>query len=197
MTMTFFRLAGSGTRAAVGAAAVVLLCSCQPYQQTGGDISVTLGSSEMILLDAPARSCRAELETSTSDDVGALHMNMGRMTVAWDGEVDTTLRIIYVKLNIVSGGISNGERPITIASQDLSCLMHFSLSEKVLTPAEANFLFARGILVGGLRSTDVTLRSSFGGSVNVIVYALKKRSDGSETPMVGRASARFTFQGIF
>lgn len=199
MMTTFFRGTGSGMRATILLGAVALLCSCQPYNgedEGGGGLTVTLGSNEMILLDAPARSCRAELEAATSDDVAPLHMNMRRLGITWDGEANTSLRVIYVKLNIVSGGLSNNERPITIASQDLSCLMNFTLAETVVLPVTPQFTFMKDLLIGGLKATDTDLRRSFSGSVNVIVYALKKKAGGDETPLVGRASARFNFQGI-
>lgn len=186
-----------GIRGAALMSAVALLCSCQPLQQTGGDITVALSSSEFILLDAPGKSCRAVIDNASADDVSPLHMNLGRMTITWDGEANTELKVVYVKLNVVSGGLSSSDRPITIASQDLNCLMNGSRDEEKLKPAQATFPFQKSIMVGGLRATDGTLRSSFSGTVNMIVYAIKQRADGSETPLVGRASGRFSFQGIF
>lgn len=197
MTNVDLRLCGRGPRAFALGLFALLLSSCQPYAQTSGDMTVAVGASEFILLDAPAQSCRAQLEGSTTSDVSALHMNLGKMKITWDGEAGTQLKVIYVKINVVSGGVSNAERPITIASQDLNCAMNFQLTERKLTPAEASFTFTQEILVGGLKSADTTLRSSFSGTVNVIVYALKQREGAQDVPVVGRTSARFTFQGIF
>lgn len=136
MTMTFFRQSKTWIRSATLVSAAALLCSCQPLQQGGGDITVSLSTSEFILLDAPGKSCRAVIDNATADDVSALHMNMGRMSIGWDGEAGSTLKVIYVKMNVVSGGVSGTDRPITIASQDLNCIMHGSREGESLNPTD-------------------------------------------------------------
>ncbi len=197
--MTMRTLKSESVLRALSLAALALaLSSCQPYSGTAGEIKVALGASEFILLDAPAASCRAKLSNAAATDVSPLHMNLGTLKLDWDGEVGTTLKVIYVRLSVSSGNLSNADKPVTIASQDLNCIMRKVLdSGNTLVPAEKNFVFADELLIGGLKSADATNRTSFSGTINVIVYALKQREGAQDSPVVGRGSARFSFDGIF
>lgn len=174
------------------------LSSCQPYSGTAGDLKVSLGSSEFVLVDAPGASCRARKTDLSATDIAALHMNLGNFKIEWDGEAGTILKVIYVKINIVSGNLSNADKPVTIASQELNCVLKGDIAAKPeLDPTQNNYEFTDEILVGGLKSTDATNRTSFSGTANVIIYALKKKDGAQDVPIVGRASGRFSFDGIF
>jgi len=180
------------------------LSSCQPYANTNGDIEVSFDASEFILLDAPATSCKVESAGGATfvSDIAPLHMNLGRLTLNWTPpDPETILKVIYVKLNIVSGGLANADRPITIASQDLTCVMKGNVGDSTGTKLEPisqiSFPFQKDILIVGLRSSDATNRSSFAGTVSVIVYALLTKQGQQDIPVIGRTNARFQFQGVF
>lgn len=177
----------------------LITTSCQPYSNSdGGDITVSFDGNDTILLDTSAQSCRARVALATADDLSALHMNLGRMRVVWTPPTaTTTLKIVYIKLNIVSGGLGEAEFVETIASQELNCLIRGDPSgDPTLTNAQANLRFPQDIIVGGLQPSDTTKRSNFSGAINVLVYGIMQ--DGAtQTPVVGRTSMRFQFSGIF
>lgn len=180
------------------------LLGCQPYENKNGDLTVALDGNQFIALDAKAVSCKS-LSSATgtpTEDVQALHINLGKMTINWVPPNDAArLKVIYIKMNINSGGLKTATTPLTIASQDLTCLMQGSVDAvagtTIFAPTQTTFKFASDILVGGLKSADATNRSNFSGSINMIVYAVLQIPGQQDTPLVGRSSARFKFDGIF
>lgn len=195
----FIRFLRSGL---IGALAIGGLSSCYPYHNDTGDLDLSLTTSETILLNAPATSCKARFDSTTatpSQDISPLQMSLGKFRIKWTPPNSTTnLRVIYLQINLISSGISNSATPIFISGEALQCIMRYSIGgdQEVLTSTDTDFLSQKNIVIGGLKNRDTTNKNPIFGTANVILYGLLGNDDdGYNKPVIGRTQFQFKFSG--
>ncbi len=183
---------------------MVSLFSCKAPED-GGEIQLTVASTDLILIDAKAQSCKSRISSTPTDDVNSLYADLGKFSITWDPPKDangvlipgTTLKIIYIKIYPRSAGLASGD-PKTIAGQDLNCLMTSNIDgDSSIDSSQPTFSFLQGHIFGDLGTVDPNKRARFSGRADVLIYGILRIPGKPETPMQGRSSFNFQFDGVF
>lgn len=163
-----------------------------------GSLTVTMPTTNYILIDAKATSCKSKLSPTPTDDISALYTDIGKMTIGWAPPVpEAELRLIYIKIYPRSAGLSSQD-PITIAGQDLNCIIKGNIDiEPTVTAAQTSIPFMYSYIFGNLTPTDATKRNRFNGRADVLVYAVLKVPGKADTPITGRSTFNFQFDGAY
>lgn len=194
--------------------AVGSMSACKPFDYAKGGLVVTMEANRYVLLNAAQTSCKSAASTSPTLDVTPLSMNLGRMSLAWtrpEGSTNATLKIVYINITMQSQGLGNTDVPTTVGGQDLNCIVHglpdggatLTIAQggdpTVVDPAtgkQVPHLFVSELLVGGFQAKDTTLKTSFVGTANVLVYALVHEPGKQDQPVIGRTTFQFEFGAI-
>lgn len=194
-------------------AALMSVSGCKPFDYASSGLVITMESSKYIMVNAPAMSCRSATSTTPTLDITPLSMDLGKLSLSWTVPSDMSLtptppilKVIYVQITLRTQGLTNVDTPLQISGQDLNCIMRgtidgsssLSVSEggDPTTTATATFPFAFELPVGGFTAKDTTLKSSFTGTANVLVYALIHQSGQQDRPVIGRTTFQFQFGAI-
>ncbi|GIL18052.1 MAG: hypothetical protein BroJett040_18030 [Oligoflexia bacterium] len=180
----------------LAASAYYLSSGCAPSQGTGFDVS--LGSSQVILLNTSTKSCQAlyaSNTTTTTDDISAVYFSIPKLTITWTGA--QPLVVQYISIGLSSAQLGGSEFSCIVGGDTLlytwygSGVTTTTTSLTINSGAETN---ACPIKCGSVTVSDK--KKDAYGSGTVFVYGLTKDGSGNDVPVSGESYIQFEYKGV-
>ena len=173
---------------------LLLLGSCGG--ETGTELSIATRFQNIILVDAPGRSCTAQIKTpSVANDLSGLKALIGAINLQWDGE--DKIEILYISFRFqlpAPDGQSTNEQEILLTGEEMSLALKGN-GQRVLMDAKSKLNSADSsscnLELGGINVGD-RRQNAFGAGI-VSVYAVTQVAE-DEQPRAVQAQNSFSFQ---